>query len=208
MRQMTLLNCLANNKKSVIIDTSVAINLNGTQFSEGIIKALNAQLVMTEIARGELSPGYEDANLIDNLTKRELLQIMPLCPEGEEVFFNLVSGQASQTLDDGEAATIALAHITDSIAAIDEKKATILCEKDFPSLGLVSTIELLSHPNVLNSLGEKNLADAVYNALKFSRMRVPLQNIDWVLRIIGAERAAECTSLPRAFKNGLDKKLA
>lgn len=208
VRQMTLLNCLANGEKSVIIDTSVAINLNGTQFSEDIINAFNTQFMMTEIAHGELSPGYGDANLVGALTQKGLLRIMPLCPVGEEVFLGLVSGRASKTLDDGEAATIVFAHMTGAIAAIDEKKATVLCEKDFPSLGLVSTIDLLSHPNVLSSLGEKNLADAVYNALKFARMRVALQHIDWVVRIIGTERAAECTSLSRALKNNLDKKSA
>lgn len=46
------------------------------------------------------------------------------------------------------------------------------------------------------------------NALKFARMRVALQHIDWVVRIIGTERAAECTSLSRALKNNLDKKSA
>lgn len=208
VRRMTLLNCLTNDDKSVIIDTSVAINLNGTQFTGDIIGAFNAPFVMTEIAYEELSPGYDDANLLSTLTESGLLQVMPLCLKGEEVFLNLVGGQASKTLDDGEAATIAFAHITGAIAAIDEKKATALCGEDYPSLGLVSTVDILSHPNVLRSLGEKNLSDAVYNALRFTRMRVPLDHIDWVLRIIGTDRAAECTSLPRTCKNNINRKSA
>lgn len=202
---MTLLNCLANGDKNVIIDTSVAINLNGTQFSEAIIKAFNAQFVITETAHGELAPEYDDVNLVGALTARGLLQIMPLCPEGEEIFLKLVSGQASKTLDDGEAATIALAHMTGSIAAIDEKKAAALCGQDYPSLGLLSTIDILSHPNVLKALGEKNLAEAVYSALKAARMRVAPNQIDWVLKIIGPERASECTSLPKNTKQLLEK---
>lgn len=205
VRQMTLLNCLASGDKSVIIDTSVAINLNGTQFSEGIIKAFNARFLMMEIAYGELTPGYNDANLVGNLSERGLLDVAPLCPEGEKVFLKLVSGQASKTLDDGEAATIAFAHMTGSIAAIDERKATALCGKDYPSLGLVSTIDILSHPNVLNALGEKNLAEAVYNALKFARMRVSDDKVDWVLQVIGIDKAMECSSLSKVARQNLEK---
>ena len=64
---MTLLNCPTNGDKNLIIDTSVAINLNATQFSEDIINAFGAQFVMPEIAYGELSPEYDDQSLVSTL---------------------------------------------------------------------------------------------------------------------------------------------
>ncbi len=205
--QMTLLNCLTNGDSSLVIDTSVVINLNGTQFFEEIIKALSARFVMTEIAYGELAPEYNDVKLTSDLVENELLQVMPLCSESEDIFLNLVSGHAAQTLGDGEAATIAFAHVIDSIAVVDEKKATNLCKKNYPSLRLVSTIDILAHPNVMNSIGEKNLAEAIYNALKTARMRIAPEQMQWVLKIIGLEKALKCTSIPQITKQRLKKML-
>ncbi len=202
---MTLLSCLTDGNSSLIVDTSVAINLNATQFSEQIIKAFDIPFLMTDIAYGELSSGYNDVNLINDLAGKDLLKIVPLCSAGEEVFLSLVSGQASKTLDDGEAATIAFSHITNSMVAIDEKKATSLCKEDYPSLDVVSMIDILSHPNVLDSLGEKNLSEAVYNALRTARMRVPLDQVEWVLKVVGSDKASECPSLPRKAKQNLEK---
>jgi hypothetical protein len=38
------------------------------------------------------------------------------------------------------------------------------------------------------------------NALRLARMRVPLAALDWVIRLIGPERAAMCECLPRASR--------
>jgi hypothetical protein len=53
---------------------------------------------------------------------------------------------------------------------------------------------------VLAALGNTAVADAVFDALRFARMRVPPSLLKWVVDLIGAERAAMCECLPRAFR--------
>ena len=80
---------------------------------------------------------------------------------------------------------------------IDERKAHRICAERFPDLRVASTIDLLAHPSVGNALGGGGLADAITQALLSARMRVPAHHIEWVVGVIGSERAAECPSLPR-----------
>jgi hypothetical protein len=49
-------------------------------------------------------------------------------------------------------------------------------------------------------LGDGATSDAVFNALRFARMRVPSSALKWVTELIGPERAAMCECLPRAFR--------
>jgi hypothetical protein len=50
------------------------------------------------------------------------------------------------------------------------------------------------------SLGQSALRDAVFAALQHARMRVLPQHIEWVVRLIGQDRARECPSLPRTIR--------
>jgi hypothetical protein len=59
---------------------------------------------------------------------------------------------------------------------------------------------VLTHRAVLAALGESSTADAVFNALRFAWMRVPSSALEWVIELIGSERAATCECLPRAFR--------
>ena len=49
-------------------------------------------------------------------------------------------------------------------------------------------------------MGDGGAADAVFNALRMARMRVPPSALKWVVELIGPERAAMCECLPRAFR--------
>ena len=117
-----------------------------------------------------------------------------------ETFFDLVSGSASESLGDGEGATLAFAHGHGCSAAIDEKKATRLSTARFTSLRLVTTIDILAHPAVRTALGAKELAEATFSALNVARMQVREHQFDWVSSLIGAERVAACSSLRRLAK--------
>jgi len=52
----------------------------------------------------------------------------------------------------------------------------------------------------VDTLGEKQLADAVFNALYHGRMQVLPHHAEWVVKTIGADRAAQCSSLPRSLR--------
>ena len=109
-------------------------------------------------------------------------------------------GRRDATLDDGEAATIAYGVEKGAIALIDERKATRICAERYPQLVVGNSFDVLAHSAVLAALGDGATADAVFNALRLARMRVPSSALKWVTELIGAERAAMCECFPRAFR--------
>ena len=104
-----------------------------------------------------------------------LLGVSPLSDTGWTQFEGLVAGAAQQTLDDGEAATIAYAVERGAVAILDERKGTRLCASRYRTLSVVSTVDVLLHPDVRQKLGEAVFIDAVFAALRDARMAVFLQ---------------------------------
>jgi len=184
-----------------VIDTSAAINLIATGKAAEIVEALPYPLVAVETVLLELAEGVRrgrtDGDRFSELVAAGHIRVMTLGNPGTEIFESLVVGCAAETLDDGEAATIAYAIEHNAGAIIDERKANRICGERFPTLRLGSTVDLLAHPDVLDSLGRQSLSDAVLCALRLARMHVLPQHVDWVLDLIGSQQAAKCTSLPR-----------
>jgi predicted nucleic acid-binding protein len=192
---------LANPTKVLIVDTSTIINLNATGRAAQIIKALPSRLVIEQTITEELEfgrlRGRSDADITERLVADGVIEIVRLATGGLGHFEVLTVGAAVDTLDDGEAATIAYALEASAIPVIDERKAHRICRERFPALRLVSTMDLLMHPSVEKALGLSELADAVFQSLISARMRVFTDHIDWVVNLIGLERASRCPSLPR-----------
>jgi hypothetical protein len=65
---------------------------------------------------------------------------------------------------------------------------------------IACTVDVLTHPDVGRQLGPERLAEAVFNALHTGRMGVLPHHLDWIMQIIGEERAALCPSLPRRLR--------
>ena len=200
---MVLRSCLDERPAAVVADTSVIINLNATGCSETILGALpNRCVVLGEVSL-ELQAGRRmgrgDADALAALIEQHLVEQARLGDAGMSHFANLVGGSAAETLDDGEAATIACAIERSAVALIDDRKAIRICAERFPNLAVGCTVDVLAHRHVQAALGGR-LADAVFNALDRGRMRVPEQYGRWVVDLIGKERAAECRSLPRRFR--------
>ncbi len=190
----------------IVVDTSVCINVNATGYAMGILAALPHDLLMVDIVSQELTngrcKGRTDADHTLGLIEAGLLKIVRLGEVGLCHFEQLVSGRAEQTVDDGEAATIAFAIETQAIALIDERKATRICAERFNGLSVASTVDLFAHPDVQRSLGQEALMEAVFSALQKARMSVQSHHLDWVVNLIGPERAARCRSLPRSIRAG------
>jgi predicted nucleic acid-binding protein len=190
----------------LVSDTSAAINLIGTGCASAIIRALPVRMVATDAVPAELElgrvRGRKDADQFNELVAAGLVEIVQLGEVGTNYFESLVVGAAADTLDDGEAATIAYALEHNGTALIDEKKASRLCAGRFPGLGIGSTADILLHPEILRQLGADALAEAVFNALHNARMKVFPQFLDEIVRLIGPERAAMCQSLPRLVREG------
>ena len=114
----------------------------------------------------------------------------------------LVVGSAAETLDDGEAATIAYALTSSYEALIDERKARRICAEPYAALVVTTTVELLLDSTTKAELGPDGVEDALFSALSCGRMRVPSLQLDRVVGILGKERAALCNSLPAHARIG------
>ncbi len=188
----------------IVADTSVAINLNATGFAASILEALPNRFAVVEEVALELENGRchgrNDADALNTLVAAGRVDIVRLGNPGLEYFTSLVSGSAAETLDDGEAATIAYALDHGATALIDERKANRICAERYDTLVTGCTIDVLSHDEVRAALGQSRLADGVFDALYHGRMRVPPKHLNWVVNLIGHERAAQCASLPRSVR--------
>ena len=197
--------CLNDLTLPVVADTSVIINLNASRCAEAILDALpNRFLVVLEV-RLELEEdqrtGRNDATALNALVASGQVEIAQLGDSDIQHFSDLVTGPASQTLDDGEAATVAYALEHGAVALIDERKANRICTERFPALVTGSTVDLLAQGNVQAALGHDRLAEAVFHALRHGRMRVLPHHVPWVVDLIGQTRAARCPSLPRSVRS-------
>jgi predicted nucleic acid-binding protein len=192
---------LTNPLIPLVADSSTVINLIATGCAPAIITALPNRIVAVDVIPGELDTGRQQghphADALQDLVAAGHIEIVPLDDTDWQHFEMLVVGHAWETLDDGEAATIAFAAERGAVAIIDEKKGTRICAARFPGLQVVTTIDVLLHPEVRLKLGDRGFADAVFAALRDARMAVFPHHLDEVLRIIGPERAAQCPSLPK-----------
>lgn len=189
---------------TLVADASVVINLNATGYALEIIRAQPGSMVVTdnafaELARGS-SNGHGDGEKLRTLVETGAIQLVSLGERGSRIYESLVEGSTLRTLDDGEAATIGYAHQMGGIAMIDERKARTICATDFPHLALASTVDLLTHELVERAVGRRGQTEAIVNALRGARMRVPPHQIDIVVSLIGNEAAAACHSLPRSVR--------
>jgi predicted nucleic acid-binding protein len=188
----------------ITADTSTIINLNATGCARDIVEACASRFVAVDVVQAELEDGRRngrhDADLLNSLMADGFFELVQLDAVAAGHFESLVIGPAVLTLDDGEAATIAYAITQNAIAVIDERKATNICAQRFPDLAICSTVDILARPEVRQKLGNEKLAAAVFRALVHGRMRVFPQQFEWVIALIGSERAAACTSLPQVVR--------
>ncbi len=204
-----MLPSLNNSHGRLIADASVAINLNATGCAEAILSALPHRVAIVDVVLDELDSGKErgrqDSTRLRSLIGRGLIELVSLeNDDALSIFESLVIGPAAMTLDDGEAATIAYASSRGRIAVIDERKANRICAERFPMMPVACTVDLLAHPAIGTSLGEEALAEAVYRALFDGRMRVLAQHHNWVVKLIGSDRASRCASLPQSIRLNQD----
>jgi predicted nucleic acid-binding protein len=198
------LSCLIDPTAPVVVDASTVINLNATTYGPRILKAIPNPFIITDVVHGELLEdrrnARHDGQLVAELVASGLISVAKLDDLTESHFEDLVIGRGDATLDDGEAATIAYGVEKGAITLIDERKATRLCGERYPRLTVGNSLDVLAHGAVLAELGDDGTADAIFKALRLARMRVPPAALQWVMKLIGSERAAMCECLPRTSR--------
>lgn len=198
--------CLDDLDAPIVTDTSVIINLNATGYAEAILRAVPNHVLAVEEVSLELEDGrrrrHSTADALVRLVASGVVRVVRLGDVGRVHFVTLVGGRATETLDDGEAATIASALERDGIALIDERKALRICAERFLGLRTGHTLDLLSHREVRSALAQDELRDAVFKALYNGRMSVPNCHVEWVINLVGKERASKCSTLSGQVTDG------
>ena len=193
------------NSGVLVNDASIWINLVATGHIELVLRSSAVRHQITGTALVELESGREKgrrtAGVVADLIARDLVDLVPLSSTDEEVFMDLIIGEPGDTLDDGEAATIATALGTSSIAMIDERKATALCRQRYPSLIVKSTTDLLLSSEVRAAMAHDRFADCLFGALADARMRVPERHLAEVCAVLDLERRQLCPSLPAKWRS-------
>lgn len=195
------------NAVELVADASVWINLAASGRLEDVLSALSVPvgvplIALQELKRGQVR-GYDAFAQVDRLVQSGLVTALNLESEDEALFLELVSGETAETLDDGEAATLALSVRLKAVAAIDERKATTLANNRFKDLVVRSTTELMFDALPHDDQGGGPLADALFGALKGARMRVPQQLQSRVAEVLGPDRIKDCASLPASLRTPL-----
>ena len=193
---------------SLVGDASVWINLVATGHAEELLRLSTAKHLITTAARTELesgrAKGRQAAEAVAELIALGLINEVALTNNDEAVFIDLVAGPTGSTLDDGEAATIAFAIASTSVALIDERKATALCNDRYPALLVMSTTDFLLAPPIVSGLQEEGISECFFRALTVARMRVPDRHLVRVCELLGSERRQMCRSLPAALRQGTE----
>lgn len=195
---MTFSSSLTDDPRPLVLDTSVLINLHACTFGDRILLTIPNAIVVPEVVADELDTETGrrngDHGFVHGLVDQEKISIVAMTDEEYELFSALTSGTPS--LDDGEAATIAVAASREFRAVIDERKgraqAVTLMGGEEPGW----TIDLLQHPAARRSLGDADQTEAIYLALREGRMRIPQERGDAIVALIGMQRALCCSCLP------------
>lgn len=190
--------------RPLVADASVWINIVAGGQAGTILRAMARPPILPRIVLGELERGRDKgratAERMAELIEMGLVEVAELHADAEALFMRLVVGSISETLDDGEAATLAHAIQIGGAAMIDERKAMGLAGRRFPALPIVSSAAFMLSPATRGVLDEEQVAVMLHAALHNARMRVPDEYLAEVCRILGPVRAADCTSLPAAMR--------
>lgn len=196
--------CLDEIVAPIVADTSVFINLNATGHAIDILSAIPNVVCLTEDVLSELREGerrgHAHSDAVDRIVGHERVEVTRLGDPGTECFRSLVAGPTVETIDDGEAATIACALERNGVALIDDGKARRICADRFPGLITAYTVDLLFHRNVQSVFPREKLALAIFNALNRGRMKVPAAFAKPTIDVIGPQRAARCRTLSRHLR--------
>lgn len=183
-----------SSSNSVVLDTSVIINLSCCAYGVQILTAIKNPILIPENVREELNkPGHTDSTsmFLDRLLTEKMVELRQIKKESASTYELLVL-----SVGDGEAATLAIATATHSIAIVDDGKARSVAREMGIDQNLAWSLDLFLNEQVQKSLGSSLLSEAIYLALREGRMRIDNERCDAVIQILGSERAKFCTSLP------------
>jgi len=182
----------------LVLDASGILNLLAvdTSLARRILLAHECQVAVSdvvldkEVLRYPRDGGLPVQEYVERLMSDGLILRHPIDARTIDRYVELAG-----PLGDGESATIAIAGFSGGTACLDDQRAINVGREG--GVRTCPTIEVIAHQRVLHAVGKEDLAIAVFDALRFGRMRVPNEYLDLVLELLGPERASACPSLPR-----------
>ena len=208
---MIYLSLIRDDGRHLVLDASVLINLHACGRGHEILASLPRPAIVTDEVFQELREGGRSAprerEFADSLLSDGHLILQSTAGQASEIYFELLSDPRS--LDDGEASTLALALANGYVPVVDERKArrelTDFRKEPKPP----NSLDLLTHGAALAELGRTGVASAVYVALREANMRIQMHQREFVIDLIGRQRAIECNSLPnfKSLKTELEQQI-
>ncbi len=200
---------LIDPSEPIVLDTGIIINLAATGLADRILGAFSGPIIVVDIVLDDLERNSENdrpaLEVLQGLISVGLVRLEKSSDLSEGYFESLIAGPSPDTLDDGEAGTIALALEKAMIAVLDERKALRICRENYPSLRTASTIDILSHSSVQRALGRDLLRLAVEKALS-AHMRVFPEYIDWLVELLGVDVLVKFATVSTNTKASLLKR--
>lgn len=193
---MTLSTSLHSAGRTLVLDASAIINLLAIEpaVAREILRATKARVVASQrMAAKEICWDPRDR-------KKRIGARLDELADGRLIEFVSIDGMEQEfvdfcfEVDDGEAATMAYAARSQAVAVLDDVAARRVAER--AAIEIAWTSDLLLGPQALAALGEGVLAQALFDALRFGRMRVAQHHVARIVALIGLGRARECRSLP------------
>jgi len=161
---MIYLNSLADNLMPLVLDTSVLINLHASRRGYEILDALPNSVVLPQIVASELEHETSKKNgeykFIQDLLVSKNVSLTGLREHEYDIFQSLVS--RNHSLDDGEAATIAIAASRGYLPIIDERKGRKRAQALITDKQPGWSLDLFRHPKATTKLGPALSLDALY----------------------------------------------
>lgn len=198
---MTFSSSLSDDSSTtLVIDTSVLINLQGCEFGREIIDAIGNPFVITwnavaEFLNQEGEKQRKSLEFLDDLNEMNLLEIVYLTQEEDEFYRRFTCAEVN--LDDGEAATIGVAISREFLPVIDERAGREYAVSLFPFNKIPHSMDIFFHRTVKSHFDEETFRSIIFNALYFGKMNISLEHREYVVELIGRDRAKECTCLPK-----------
>jgi len=162
---------------SEILDACALINFYASSFMDEIISSRQAQCHVVEQALQEslfirrssdTGMGFDkEPVLLDTFFQSGALQRAKLECEAEQ---NLFANLALQ-IDDGEAATIAIAILRNMQVVTDDKKAIRILKQEAPGIVCLSTLAVIKAWSETMSINPEQIKMALSNILKHANYR-------------------------------------
>lgn len=198
---MTPLSSLPDGSKEIVLDTSAVINIGRCGMGAEILQVIPNRFLVPDSVEFELrigaAAGKPDHERLKGFIAAGLVEMCELGPAAESVFEQLTLGPGVQTIDDGEAATIALAVERRCYGIVDERKGNRVAANLYPSLERGTSADIFGHSEVFAMLGPARAADGLFAALRDANMSILDHQLAWAVRLIGKERAAQCKSIAK-----------